>query len=131
MSTTVSEAVKGFTYSELRHYIVTRFKINTPGKGMKQLIATISDQENVGSIVKELQRYKQILDKEKDNISPTKKAKRKRIIIDDDNDNNNDSEEEDDAMIMLKEELALRGLTTKGKSYPFLITRLIKALREE
>ena len=67
MSTTVSEAVKGFTYTELRHYVITRLKISAPGKGMKQLISTISSQDNVGTIVKELQRYKKILEKLKNN----------------------------------------------------------------
>mgnify|MGYP001164885138 CR=1 FL=1 len=144
MSMAVSEAAKGFTYSELRHYIVKRLQIAAPGKSMKQLLTTISNQDNVEQIVKELPQYKMIL--AKGSAGNGNKVKRKRHEKQDKDDDEeveketddeveketeDEEDEEEDAMTMLKEELAIRGLTSKGNTYAFLVKRLIKSLRDE
>tara|TARA_B100000212_G_C27244260_1_gene477343 strand:+ start:234 stop:689 length:456 start_codon:yes stop_codon:yes gene_type:complete len=149
----VTDAVEGLSYQQVRSYLMLVQKISTPGKGMKQLITTISERDNLGAIIKDLNTLKQKIANLKttstrSNVSiGALKRKRDGKSEDDDEDDEDDdglqaqtdhadndhadNADEDDAMIMLKEELALRGLTTKGKSYPFLVKRLVKALRNE
>ena len=141
----VTDAVEGLSYQQVRSYLMRIQKISTPGKGLKQLITTISERDNVGIIIKHLNKLKQnIADLKTEKPKKSGASKRKRDINDDGEDDEeagdeagddkagpSDNSDEDDAMIMLKEELALRGLTTKGNSYPFLVKRLVKALRDD
>ena len=129
----VAEAVEGLSYQQVRAYLLKVQNISAPGKGLKQLITTISERDNVGIIVKDLNKLKQKIADLK-TIKPNRSGALKRKRYDDDEEKEDDDVEdkqshdnpdEDDAMIMLKEELALRGLTTKGKSYPFLVKRLV------
>jgi ribosomal protein L12E/L44/L45/RPP1/RPP2 len=135
----VTDAVKDLPYTIVRKILMAPKPkgqgIAAPGKGMKQLISTISKQKDVGLIVKKLNmlrtHYAATHGKAVKTPSSKQHTPSKKQNDDEEDDEDDEDEEEDDAMIMLKEELALRGLTTTGNTYPVLVKRLCKTLREE
>lgn len=130
----VADAVKDLPYQMVRNILMAPKPkgqgIAAPGKGMKQLVSTISKQKDVGVIVKKLNILRTHYSATHGKAVKTPSSKQHTPLSKKRNDDEEDGEE-DDAMNMLKEELALRGLTTTGNTYPVLVKRLCKALREE
>ena len=131
----VTDAVKDLPYTIVRQILMAPKPkgqgIAAPGKGMKQLISTISKQKDVGLIVKKLNILRTHYAATHGKAVKTPSSKQHTPSKKQNDEEDEEDEEEDDAMIMLKEELALRGLTTTGNTYPVLVKRLCKTLREE
>ena len=143
----IGKALDSSNLDHVRNYLQRVHKIDVVAKGKRkrpskqQLKDSIYGMKNVSTVLVDLQRMKK--------LKPSKKSK-KDAKEDDDDDNDDeeeaeedeedeeamlvgddDDEEGDDVMDMLKAELALRGKTTNGNSYPLLVRRLIYALRNE
>ena len=117
------------------------------------MINTILNHEKATTIISDLNKVKQIMNAQKVKGAVDKKDKKRKhdkIISDlnglkqillkgaiDKKDNTmtaaskSDDDEVDDAMLEVKEELALRGLTFERNSLAFLVRKFIKCIREE
>tara|TARA_B100000212_G_C27324797_1_gene511900 strand:+ start:224 stop:664 length:441 start_codon:yes stop_codon:yes gene_type:complete len=140
----IGKALDSSNLDHVRNYLQRVHKVHIVAKGKRkrpskqQLKDSIYGMKNVSAVLVDLQRMKK--------LKPSKKSKKDAKEDDDDDDDDeeeaeededeamlvgDDDDEEDDVMDMLKAELALRGKTTNGNSYPLLVRRLIYALRNE
>ena len=106
-------------YLERVHNITIDAKGKRKRPSKQQLKERIYRMENVSTVLCDLQRM--------EHLNTTLKRAARRTLKDD----NEDDDEYDNVMSMLKAELALRGKTTNGTSYPLLVKRLLKSLRDE
>lgn len=137
----IGKALDSSNLDHVRNYLQRVHKIDVVAKGKRkrpskqQLKDSIHGMKNVSTVLVDLQRMKK--------LKPLKKSNAKEDDDDDDDEEeaeedeeamlvgDDDDEEGDNVMDMLKAELALRGKTTNGNSYPLLVRRLIYALRKE
>ena len=90
--------------------------------------------KNVNRVLVDLQRLQQLNKNNKNGKGEDEENEEEKdeeendefIAVGDD-----EHDEQDDVMGMLKAELALRGKTTNGNSYPLLVRRLIYSLRND
>ena len=119
---TISKLLDSCNLKEVNKYLKTVHYIDIAPKGKRkhpskqQLKDKIHEMENVSGVLADLQRLDEV---------------RKMEFDKDDNEEYDNSQKEDDVMEMLKAELALRGKTTNGNSYPLLVRRLLVCLRSE
>ena len=141
----IAKALDSSNLDHVRNYLQRVHKIDVVAKGKRkrpskqQLKDSIYGMKNVSTVLVDLQRMKK--------LKPSKKSKKDAKEDDDDDEEeaeedededeeamlvgDDDDEEGDNVMDMLKAELALRGKTTNGNSYPLLVRRLIYCLRNE
>lgn len=135
----IAKALDSSNLDHVRNYLQRVHKIDVVAKGKRkrpskqQLKDRIYGMKNVSTVLLDLQRMKKL-----------KPNQPKKDVKEDDDDEDEeeiadeyeqsmdeDEEGDDDVMEMLKAELALRGKTTNGNSYPVLVRRLINSLRDE
>jgi hypothetical protein len=134
--------------------VVAKGKRKRPSK--QQLGDSIYGMKNVSTVLVDLQRMKELKPSQKLKKNAEEDDEDKDVIAkaigiartfqsmgkdlestlpnaeedEEDKEDEEDEEEDDNVMDMLKGELALRGKTTNGKSYPQLVLRLISSLRD-
>ena len=124
----IGKALDTSNLDHVRNYLQRVHKIDVVAKGKRkrpskqQLKDRIYGMKNVSTVLLDLQRMKKLKPNQ-----PKKDVKED----DDDEDEEEIADEYEQSMEMLKAELALRGKTTNGNSYPVLVRRLINSLRDE
>ena len=131
----IGKALDSSNLDHVRNYLQRVHKIDVVAKGKRkrpskqQLKDSIYGMNNVSTVLLDLQRMKKLKPNQ-----PKKDAKEDDDDEEDEDEqfmDDDDEEGDDDVMEMLKAELALRGKTTNGTSYPPLVRRLIDSLRNE
>lgn len=137
---TIGKALNSNNLHHVRSYLKKVHDIDVVAKGKRkhpskqQLRDRIHGMKNVTRVLVDLQRMQQLNkngkqeDKEDADHEDEEESDDFLALVDDDDD---EHDKEDDVMDMLKAELALRGKTTNGNSYPLLVRRLIYSLRNE
>ena len=138
-------------WNNLEHvcnYLVRVHNITIDAKGKRkrpskqQLKERIYQMENMSTVLCDLQRMKQLTMSrgvkrrtlgQNRAMQSVLKMQERTLSKDEDGeeDGDEDGDEDDNVMERLKAELALRGKTYNGTSYPLLVKRLLNSLRDE